>query len=392
MALLMLLASCTAVTDDVKDCPSGLFVRFTFDYNIHRADMFKDHVGCVTLYIYDADGRKVAERTVANTNSDRPLERYGYTMHFAPNELPAGRYRLVALGMQRDWDEAAAEKGARYRRTNSESHSLSEHLQVTLDHADSPDPVSGRHHVEHLNQPLDTLWHTVKVMQTGPIDGVAVPDIPRTQYPIGVYPLEEQFVEVARDRATYATVSLIRDTKHIGITLRQLDAPADMYADDYELTITDNNALVGHDNEIIPCHDILYSPYASWTSRFDGTDTQIESSRSTRTDGNDATIQRAAHFNVMTNRLMHSASNPSANARLKIRNKKTGKICADINLTSALQQGRFAYEQYAYSPQDYLDREWDYNLQFFLQNGEWKYCEVVINVLSWSRRIQKTEI
>lgn len=394
--ILIGITGCSPMHESNEDCPNGLFVRFTFDYNIHRADMFKDHVGCVTLYIYDQQGHKVAERSVSNTDSDQPLSRYGYAKHFTPAELPAGKYRLVAIGMQRDWEEAAACEGARYRRPTSESHTHSDHLSITLDHSDTPDPESGHHKVEHLKQPLDTLWHTVKVMNSGPLDGVIVPDIPRTTYPVSVYPLEEQYVEVADSRATYATVSLIRDTKHIGITLRQLDHPTDTYADDFEVTITDSNATVGHDNEVSSCHKLIYSPYNQWTSRFNGEDTEIESGdikpRAADSGDSDNVIERAAHYNIMTNRLMHSSKDPEKNARLQIRHKATGRICADINLTSALQQGRFAYEQYAYSAQDYLDREWDYNLQFFLLDGEWRYVDIVINTLSWSRRIQTQQL
>ena len=69
--------------------------------------------------------------------------------------------------------------------------------------------------------PLDTLWHTLKVTLTLPMDGNSTPEIPATKKPYSIYPIGEQMVEVADNRATYATVSLIRDTKHLNITLRQ---------------------------------------------------------------------------------------------------------------------------------------------------------------------------
>ena len=49
----MALSSCDMMTEDLDDCPTGLYVNFVYDYNIQRADMLKDHVGGLTLYVYD---------------------------------------------------------------------------------------------------------------------------------------------------------------------------------------------------------------------------------------------------------------------------------------------------------------------------------------------------
>ena len=46
----IVLNSCSMMTEDLSDCPTGLYVNFVYDYNIQRADMFKDHVGGLTLY------------------------------------------------------------------------------------------------------------------------------------------------------------------------------------------------------------------------------------------------------------------------------------------------------------------------------------------------------
>jgi hypothetical protein len=54
-----------------------------------------------------------------------------------------------------------------------------------------------------------------------------------------------------------------------------------------------------------------------------------------------------------------------------------------------------AYEIYNYSPQEYLDREYDYRLELFLKNGKWAqgaFICVCVDVLSWARRIQYVEL
>ena len=62
-----LLAGCDMMKEDRSDCPTGLYVNFVYDYNTQRADMFKDHVGSVTLYVFDEADKLVAQRTVSGS-------------------------------------------------------------------------------------------------------------------------------------------------------------------------------------------------------------------------------------------------------------------------------------------------------------------------------------
>ena len=61
-----MLSSCDMMTEDEDITNCGLFVTFKYDYNLQRADMFGDHVGGVTLYVFDSEGRFV--RTYENNN------------------------------------------------------------------------------------------------------------------------------------------------------------------------------------------------------------------------------------------------------------------------------------------------------------------------------------
>jgi len=75
-----------------------------------------------------------------------------------------------------------------------------------------------------------------------------------------------------------------------------------------------------------------------------------------------------------------------------IYNKTTMKEVAVINLTEFLAQGRNAYDLYAYSKQEYLDRAYDFYMDFFIKNNTWQYAEVRINALSWAKRIQNVDL
>ncbi|MDE5814216.1 MAG: FimB/Mfa2 family fimbrial subunit, partial [Muribaculaceae bacterium] len=391
------------VEEDRSDCPTGLFIRFVYDYNTQRADMFKDHVGHVQVYIFDENGRLAAERSVSNTQFDSPLSRYGYTMHFTPEELPVGHsYRIQTVAMQRDWNDALATLGAKYRHTATPTEH-SESLMISLDRSNYTVPGTQQYPVSDV-APLDTLWHTLKVIAHDPIDTAVVPDIDRTAKPYSIYPIEDQMVTLKREHATYATVSLIRDTKHLNLTLRHVDDPETVFASDYEVRILDNNAHVSHDNSVMELDSVRYTPYASWTSRLlDNNKVEIEEvhmgnpgqygAPATR-DLEDAdpakVLQRTAHYNIMFNRLMLDDQDIDNNASLEIRNKKTGDLVAHVNLPYILSVGRQAYEIQNYGHQEYLDREHDYHLDFFLKGSTW--IAVEIHVLSWSKRIQNVEL
>lgn len=395
-AMMMGVASCSMMHDDLDPCPTrdtGLFVRFVYDYNTQRADMFKDHVGYVQLNIFDEAGKLVAQRKVSNNDLEAPLQTYGYTMYFSNDELPAGhKYRLQAIGLQKDWDEANKTAGAKYRMLNTVTDTAS--VRIALDR-DLAVVTNTQLHPVSTAAPLDTLWHTLKVTTDGILDKAdweaAAPAPARTVAPYSIYPVGDQLVSVEEDRATYATVSMIRDTKQLNITVRQIEHPDEVFATDFKVTLVDDNCLLGSDNALLPCDSVLYRPYAQWTSRFDHNGLTIEPENA-ETDEDfvgekDPDLQRTAHYNFMFNRLMFN-KDINKSARLVLRNRKTDEVIANINLPYILAEGRDAFALYNYGAQEYLDREYDYHLDFFLKGDKWVYIIVDVNILGWSKRIQ----
>ena len=61
-----LTVSCDMMHDETDDCPTGLYLSFKYDYNLQRADMFNDHVGAVSVYVFDETGHYVTCREVKN--------------------------------------------------------------------------------------------------------------------------------------------------------------------------------------------------------------------------------------------------------------------------------------------------------------------------------------
>ena len=398
------LSSCDMMTEDRDDCPTGLYVNFVYDYNIQRADMFKDHVGGLTLYVYDESDRLVASKSMG---ADQ-LSRYGSYMHFSEQELAPGHsYRLMAVAMQKDWDAALATPGAKYRQTGNGSGSAWNQFFIDLDHQST----RSLHNFYYVNnaEPLDTLWHTLTTITT-PSSSMPMTVSPsmltpaKTEYTwqrdgsIKTNGQEKVFIEP--DVPTYATVSLIRDTKHLNITLRAVnDDPADnqVVDKDYTVEIIDNNSQLDCQNNLSnPKDTLVYTPYRQWTTTFVGNGQVVSES--------------AAHYDLMFNRLLYKNASvnedryailnyediPKArNAVLIIKKKDTGEIIFGLNLPYILSSGRNYVERY-YHYQEYLDREYDYRLQFIIRGARIDEIQLIlgtdIHIVSWAKRYQNETI
>ena len=69
ISLWAMATSCTMMHQDLDGCPVGLYLTFAYDYNLERADMFNDHVGSVTVYVYDSTGHYVTMQVEVNTET-----------------------------------------------------------------------------------------------------------------------------------------------------------------------------------------------------------------------------------------------------------------------------------------------------------------------------------
>ncbi len=343
---LVLLTGCNMMTEDEDTTNCGLFVTFKYDYNLQRSDMFGDHVGGVTLYVFGSDGRFV--RTYENNNipSMGMMLDGQYTHAMQIMDLPDGKYRLIALANQKSYEATLATPGAKYRRSNLAVGDDNEKLTVTLDRS----VQQGANAMVSNIAPLDTLWHGMTGAET---------------------------VEVKGYDKKVVNISMVRDTKMLTIGLHNLDDPTDISTEEFEYFIMDKNGRLGYNNSLLEDEDLVYTPFRKW-------DTESM-------DVNGNVTGKTAHAGLTFNRLIWSEE-PDENALLIIRNRNTGKEVCAINLTDFLAQGRNAYEAYAYSRQEYLDRAYDFYLDFFIRNEKWQYAEVRINVLSWAKRIQNVDL
>ena len=333
----LLLASCSMMKEDRSDCPdcrNPLHVKVRYDYNIQRANMFADHVEQATVYVVDpATGTIVDTQTASNSATSQPLRDQSFAFNF--EGLAPGSYRLYATG------RSAAE--AAYKTTIPDIAQSIETLDFTV-------PTDAKGQVP--SQRLDTIWNTLR-----PVD-VVIPE----------------------KEPTEATIGLMRLTNDLNVMVFRRDYPADNGYERYEVLVTDIHPELGFDNApMSELQSVVYRPFASWT---------------TETTTDDAIVERNAHYDLSLSRLIQH-EDARQNARLIIRNRETGHEIINIDLCYYLALARNAYEIQNYGIQEYLDREYDYRLDFGIEGeGEketWKYITIRINVLSWALRIQSSD-
>lgn len=366
------LVSCSLMSDSLEDCPQGLSIRFVYDYNIEQADMFPDHVGSVTLYVYDEAGNLVRTQTEDNTAGSQPLKQEGYRMRV--EGLQPGEYRLLALANQRPYKDISQLGGIRYIR-DGESSPMN-NLMVTLTDKSSGKPAAD------ISQQLDTLWHgTLRSAQY-------------TKNPVTRATDEQVLAEtvtVKEYTMTECVVSLVRDTKRLHLSIYQSDDPSNCDIEDFDIRIEDRNGRILWDNSVETegQPDITYTPFARWNTYYNG-DTGEGSD--TRPEGAE-NVEETAHADIDFNRLMmRSGSSTIKPAMLYITRREDGENVATINLPEILAQGRGAFEKVVYTYQGFLDRAYDYNLHFILVGGKWREASLSIHSLPWSMRFQNTEI
>ncbi len=341
-------ASCDMMEEDRDDCPTGLYLTFRYDYNLERADMFNDHVGSVTLYVYDSSDNLVRTYEESNTSVAQPLKDVNYQMHIT--DLPKGSYRFIALAQQSPYSQTVGSNRAKFVRSGTSTGNSRSSLTVKLDRVFATDGT----HYDIVNNalPLDTLWHG----------------------------METELVEVSSAKPTYETISLVRDTKRISVTLRELDDPTTMDIGNYDMTITDRNSVILFDNSLDESDLVVYRPIKTWNSddRTDAIDNEGNSLGS---------VGRIGHADFMTSRILYH-DKIADDGVLTITDKATGSEITALNLPDLLSRLRNSDNLHNYSSQEFLDRGYDYSLSLFLKGGKLSYVTIEISVLGWSQRIQ----
>lgn len=326
-ALAVSATSCYTVWDN-DDCGTEYRVKFKYDYNMLFTDAFSTQVPSVTLYAFDKQGLLAFQKT----ESGDVLATDGYYMTL---DVDPGQYRLVAWAGLTDGDKSFEVPELRVGQ-----HTLTD-LQCRINRY--PHTAHGGLQVDSVGR-LSGLWHGVVPAQT---------------------------VTRANTYGTeYVTVPLVKNTHTLRIILQQMDEE-EMDASQFEISVTDQNGLMLHDNSL---------------SQEDGTLTYMAYHQTAGTAGTDDEDTR---LNVVVAELNTGRLMADSDTRLSIVNRETGEPILSIPLIGYLELCRTT-AHYDMPLQEYLDREDSYSMTFFLDSDlAWIDTQVIIN--DWIVRFNDIE-
>ena len=174
----------------------------------------------------------------------------------------------------------------------------------------------------------------------------------------------------ADEGTVMVTLPLMKNTNNFKVVLQHLSGkPVDK--DKFEFFITDDNGKMDWDNSLLPCDNVTYRAWSVSSG-------SAEATKATETFG-------VALAELTTGRLVLGHK-----PRLHIRNKETGTTVLSVPLLdyALLVKGRY---NEAIPDQEYLDRQDDYNMVFFLDKNEnWANSFIYIN--SWKVVLQHTDL
>lgn len=350
--LLASLTSCdNAIYDDEGDCDVIYRLRFRYDMNMKFADAFSHEVKSVRLYAFDTDDKLVWQ----TEESGERLAQEGYDIILP---LQPGDYKLMAwCGLD-----------------NGESFTVPQ-----IDLGDTRDPLQCR---------LNRTQH--------PEDGaVSTEDL----HPLFHGTLEVNLPEDINGGEYVYTMPLTKDTNVFRIVLQHLSGK-DIEADDFTFKIEDNNGWLHHDNSLLDDENITYHAWSVYSGsagvdapearlseglsvvRCPLSDENSENGKRKTENGKRAiTDVKVAVAELTVSRLVQRDWTVNPKPMLTIRKADDGELVARIPIIdyALLVKGNYNRDM---SDQEYLDRQDEYNMTFFLdENNHWLSTTIIIN--SW---------
>lgn len=345
LSLGVLLASCSVIYDDEGDCDVHYRVRFSSAYNLNYADAFAHEVDEVTLYIFDADGHYV---TSLNEQS-ADITAAGQSLELPP--LPAGRYTLVAWG--------GLEGELQSYEVPDLQAGTSTLDDLTCRVGGRTRPGDGSAHVGEL----DELFHGRQTFDLTAQEGTHILDLP-----------------------------LMKNTKHVRVVLQNLSGEP-VPAGDFTFAITDDNGLMASDNSLLPDELLTFDAWHV-SQGVASMDTAGETAGQAGTREG-TTALSVAVAELTTCRLMAGQTDNRTTLTVT-RSVDAGdgdtrqETVLSIPLVDYALLVKGHYNE-GMDDQEYLDRQDEYNLTFFLDdNNDWLSASIIIN--SWRVVLSDVEL
>jgi hypothetical protein len=335
------LSGCGLVYDDEEYCdttepqpeePQVYKVRFRYDMNMKFADAFAHEVHAVSLLVLDDDNNVVWR----GYDSGSALAEEGYAMTLP---VDPGKYKLLAWCTTNERESYTLDISGRSAQNFTCTMNSSDDAIATYSGASTDYTVSHQ---------LDNLYH-------GLVSDVTLPDEPGEH----IY-----------------WVPLTKDTNYVRVVLQHVNGdPID--EDEFSFRIQDDNAVLNYDNSLIAGHDVMYLPWNTASA----TTGSLEAATAAAVDDEADTSNAVTQVNVFLAELTVNRLFAENNPRLTVTNNKTGQVVFDIPVKDYALMVK-GYENADMPDQEYLDRQDEYNMTFFLdERDQWFSSYIYIN--SW---------
>ena len=318
----MFFCSCenSAIFDGEGDCEVQYRIKFKYDRNMKFADAFSTEVTSVALYVFNENG--ILE--YQTTESGATVSVDGYSM---PIDVQSGNYEILAwcgIGDGESFTVPVTETGV----TTKEEVVC--HMNALEENG-----------VKVVNKDLKPLYHGQMKIIVGNEPGTY-----------------------------YHTMSLTKNTNVVRVLLQQLSGK-DVDADMLSFEIQDYNSYMAHDNSLLGNDLVIYKPWSINAGKAD-VDADIYKSNATRAGSSVGVVVAE-----MTVGRLVEGQRPV----LVVRNLLDDKVVLSVPLIDYALLVKGNYNK-VMSDQEYLDRQDEYSMTFFLdESGNWISSSIIVN--SW---------
>lgn len=324
LGCLIAFTGCSLINDELPECNTMLRVRFTYDYNLKNADAFAQEVESVNVWAFDSSGAFVWS---ASASGDA-LKSDGFAID---TPLTAGTYDFVSwCGLKENDDFNLA----------TYTPATKEELEVKLRTvATDSAHVSWSHFSGLYHGMLSELTYNV---------------------------------EPNNNTVTTVEVPLMKDTNDIRVLLQRYNGE-ELSADDFEVKITIPDAWLAWDNAVIPTGPMV--TYLPW---------EIKQGSAAMPDEKQRTVTSlsALLYDFSSSRLM-----VGADATLTVVRTSDNTDIIRIPIIDYFLMVKGHYTNPDGSPltdQQYLDRQDDYSILFFIDENNGWYVGYGIYINAWA--------
>ena len=325
------LSSCdSAIYDDEGDCSVHYRVTFTYDMNMKWANAFPHEVKSVTLYIYDRNGQLV----MSKTDNSAALASPDYYMDV---EVLPGKYDLLVWAS----GNSPIDNPTAFEVASASPGSAMNTLGAKM-------PLDGTADAGlYVDRDIVPLYH-------GIMRGVDFPD--------------------TYGNVTLGPVSLTKDTNVMQVLLQNTDGTT-MKADDFSFYITAANNELDYLNKVVSTTQFSYRPWAMTltSASLDKPEARAASKALARAQ----TEANGILAELSTGRLIDTRT-----PRLVVRRNSDGEDIISINLIQYLLMVKGEYNRQM-SDQEYLDRNDNYSLMFFVDDNRNWYIAGGVYINGW---------